>query len=270
MAELSTQNNTSPTFSHTEGSRRSMIDSPSWTITYGVTESLIKKFGVKTLAEVGVARGHHSAHLLEAISDLHVYSVDPWGYFSDEYNNMYNYHTLADDEKIYQQAVELLKPFGNRSTILRETSRRAAQEIKGQIDMVYLDGDHSYEGYKDDLNVWWRKVRAGGIFSGRDYGHPQHPGVAKAIDEFLANSKGLKFNLEAGKVWWIIKSPEAEIKILPDEKEQNFRLRPPLLSRLKRRIKRFFIIAPIKIKSFIRKIPGVKPIYSIFKKYIKK
>jgi len=250
----------------TDGYKRSLIDSPSWTITYGVTEALIKKFNIKTMAEVGVCRGHHSAHLLEAMPDLNVYSVDPWGYFADEYENMYNYHTLADDEKIYQKASLLLEPFGKRSTILRLTSRRAASLIKEQLDMVYLDADHSYEGYKDDLNVWWRKVRDGGIFSGRDYGHPQHPGVARAIDEFLANSKGLKFNLEAGRVWWLIKPRGAESAV----NEQNFKLKPPLARRLKRKIKRFFIIAPIKIKFLIKKIPGAKSAYQIFKKTAKK
>ncbi len=251
--------------SHTLGREKSMIDSPSWVVTYGVTESLIKKFNVKNIVEIGVCRGHHSAHLLEAIPELHVYSVDPWGLYFDEYNNMYEYHTLAEDEKIYNQARQLLTPFGSRSTILRMTSRRAAASIKDPVDMVYLDGDHSYEGYKDDLCVWWNKVRPGGIFSGRDYNHPSHPGVKIAVDEFLNNFNGIKINLEAGMVWWLIKPTITDAKASTNNGLTTIKLKPPLFWRLKKTAKRFFIIARVKIKSSVKKIPGIKFIYLVIK-----
>jgi hypothetical protein len=248
----------------TQGYKKSLIDSPSWALTYTVTEALARRFNIKTLAEIGVCRGHHSLHLLEAIPDIRIYSVDPWGRFADEYDNMYRYHTSAEDEKLYQKVCQLLKPFDERSIILRLTSRRAVISIKEPLDMVYLDGDHSYEGYKDDLNIWWNKVREGGIFSGRDYGHPQHPGVTRALDEFLAETEGLKFNLNDGRVWWIEKISTAKIKNTADI--NNLKIRPPLPVRLKRRIKKYFIMTPIIMKCFTGKIPGVKPAYRFLKK----
>lgn len=260
------QNNTilNISCSHTLGREKSMIDSPSWVPTYGVTESLIKKFNVKDVAEIGVCRGHHSAHLLEAVSGLHVYSIDPWGHFSSEYNNMYEYHALNEDDKIYNEVRQLLKPFGKRSTILRLTSRRAAHSIKEPLDMVYLDGDHSYEGYKEDLYIWWDKVRPGGVFSGRDYKHPSHPGVTKAMDEFLNDFKDLKINLETKHVWWIIKPKEP----LLSANKTNYKLKPPFYLRLKRMLKRFFILTRVKIKLLAKKIPGVKFTHSVIKKIL--
>lgn len=252
-------------YTDTEGYRRSLVDSPSWNPVFKVIESLIKKFNVKTMVEIGVARGHHSAHLLEAIPDLLVYSIDPWGYFPDEYDNMYSYHTLADDEKLYRQAAELLKPFGRRSNILRCTSSRATRLINETLNMVHLDGDHSYEGIKEDIKNWWGKLKVGGILSGNAYGHNAHPGVAKAVNEFI-NKKGLKLNLEISLVWWIMKLEEDKYIIENESIMPYNKIKPPLSVRLKRKIKRYLIIAPIKMKYLIRKIPGVRVAYLTIKK----
>jgi len=205
--------------SYTKGYEESMKVSLNWTETYGVTESLIKKFNIKNAAEIGVARGHHSAHLLEAIADLHLYSVDPWGIFANEYDNMCK-HALSEDEKLYQKVCDILKPFGNRSTILRYTSERAVQFIKEPLDMVYFDADHSYEGTKNDIGIWWDKVRQGGIISGRDYKHSSFPGIDKAVDEYL-ETKGLKPELEIGRVWWIKKPEEILSYIIPSCRDQK-------------------------------------------------
>ena len=36
-------------------------------------------------------------------------------------------------------------------------------------DFIYLDGDHSYEGVKQELPLFWNKVTSGGILAGHDY-----------------------------------------------------------------------------------------------------
>lgn len=59
------------------------------------------------------------------------------------------------------------------------------------FDAVYIDGDHSYEGVKRDLQLAWRVVKPGGFICGHDYetnaaktkNHYDF-GVKKAVDEF--------------------------------------------------------------------------------------
>jgi hypothetical protein len=60
------------------------------------------------------------------------------------------------------------------------------------VDVAYLDGDHSYEFVKSDLEHWFPKVKKGGFLCGHDYLHggkekDAWPGVTKAVDEFVAS-----------------------------------------------------------------------------------
>lgn len=52
------------------------------------------------------------------------------------------------------------------------------------LDMVFLDADHRYEFVRQDINLWWPKLRKGGVMVGHDYGIFQ--GVDKAADEKAA------------------------------------------------------------------------------------
>ena len=53
------------------------------------------------------------------------------------------------------------------------------------IDILYIDGDHSYESVKNDLKNWHPKVKFGGFICGHDYNATSHPAVIQAVDEFV-------------------------------------------------------------------------------------
>eukprot|EP00971_Amphidinium_carterae_P067679 1340279-Amphidinium_carterae.1 len=77
-------------------------------------------------------------------------------------------------------ARERAEIYGNRSRLMVTTSALAAGTVPdGSLDMVFLDADHTYKGVKQDIELWWRKVRHGGILAGHDYSH-QFPGVVHA------------------------------------------------------------------------------------------
>ena len=57
------------------------------------------------------------------------------------------------------------------------------------FDVIFLDGDQSYEGVKRDLHAWWPKLKSGGLFCGDDYHHASNSdegryGVIQAVEEF--------------------------------------------------------------------------------------
>jgi predicted O-methyltransferase YrrM len=206
------KNNSKLEISYTEtlGYKKSTVESPLWADSYKVTETIAKKCKVRTMAEIGVARGHHSAHLLEAIPSLKLYVIDPWDLFIDEHYTMWKQEKEAI-KKIYYEVVKLLEPFGDRSIILKTTSEKAVKKINEPLDMIFIDADHTYESVKHDIGLWWDKVKDGGIVSGHDYGHSHHPGVKIAVDEFF-DDKDIKINTEIGTVWWVEKKDVKEKK----------------------------------------------------------
>jgi len=58
-----------------------------------------------------------------------------------------------------------------------------------ELDWIYIDGDHSYEGCFKDLENSLKIVKPGGFILGDDYGWPSakwsKPGVTQAVNEFI-------------------------------------------------------------------------------------
>jgi len=67
--------------------------------------------------------------------------------------------------------------------------------IDDVLDFVFLDAGHEYPDIEADIRAWWPKVRKGGILAGHDYGHPDFPGVAQAVNEHFQNVEGLSDKL---------------------------------------------------------------------------
>jgi predicted O-methyltransferase YrrM len=55
------------------------------------------------------------------------------------------------------------------------------------IDLLFLDGDHSYDAVRRDVSDWAPKVRPGGWLAMHDVVHPVHRGPRRVVDELLAN-----------------------------------------------------------------------------------
>lgn len=64
-------------------------------------------------------------------------------------------------------------------------SHQQAQQWQGPIDLLFLDGDHSYAAVRQDFEDWAPKVRAGGYLVMHDVVHPQHLGPARVVDELV-------------------------------------------------------------------------------------
>jgi hypothetical protein len=160
--------------------------------------------------EIGIKNGIFSEYLLTVWQGKKLHSIDPWIEFPiNEYIDSANVDN-DQQEEFYKQTCNRLRRFNLRSEILRTTSAEAARQFDtGQLDFAYIDAQHHYEAVKEDLGLWYPKVKKGGILSGHDYidGERDHGvfGVKAAVDEFAA-SKGLKVLSSAEKNWpsWFI------------------------------------------------------------------
>lgn len=63
----------------------------------------------------------------------------------------------------------------------------AGDEVKPDLplDLLFIDGDHSYEGCSSDLAIWAPKVKTGGLILVHDADCPgSFPGVRQAINDY--------------------------------------------------------------------------------------
>lgn len=143
--------------------------------------TLFQVLGYTSGAEIGVAGGHYSETMSKANPGVHIHCVDPWMKYRGNRQSKNN----ARQEQAYQNARTRLAPYN--ITYCRMLSAPAAETIpEGSLDFVYIDGNHQYEFVKQDLELWSRRVRSGGIIAGHDYYSFLNNGVIRAVDEHVA------------------------------------------------------------------------------------
>lgn len=171
----------------------------SWRLGYDVLPAVLNKLGLKRGAEIGVAFGGHSEAILQNTGVEKLYAIDSYQH-RPEYDDPMNLPQPVFD-RLYQRTGQRLSVFGERVTQIRLDSVEAAREINEPLDFVYIDGDHSYEGVRADMEAWFPLIREGGIIAGHDYGQPAFPGVKAAADHFFKRF-GLTVTHEGKGVWW--------------------------------------------------------------------
>lgn len=192
--------------------------------------NILNKIGAKTGVEIGVFKGEFSRNILERWNGT-LYLIDPWRELSDEeYLDSSNHKNHQD---AFAQTMESIKGFESRAFMLRGLGEEMIHLFKdNSLDYIYIDGNHDYDHVKQDLKLWWPKLKAGGLLAGHDYlldfdwkkqpkldngkdihvwangynwsirdysgpvedGYAGVFGVNPAVDEF-AKKKGLKFEL---------------------------------------------------------------------------
>lgn len=143
-------------------------------------------------AEVGVLRGKFSEYLLSNVEFSTFYCIDAWKHLPGrvDISNVSD----AEHHANFLAAQQRLKRFGTRAEMLRSESAEAAQRLPdGGVDFVYIDGDHSYNGCMADLEMYYPKIKRGGILAGHDYLDGSLPegefGVKRAVDEFVRRTQ---------------------------------------------------------------------------------
>ena len=65
---------------------------------------------------------------------------------------------------------------------------------------MFIDGDHAYSKVLQDLRVWERKVRRGGLVIGHDFSPPWMVEVARAVARHRGN-RSITLGVDA-TFWW--------------------------------------------------------------------
>jgi predicted O-methyltransferase YrrM len=172
-------------------------NSCSWpNIYYGNIDLLAKMVGAETILEVGVAWGYHAEHLLLNLPSITYTGIDPYlsGYdkndgFAADVAELFKDDEQSSMDRLYEAVkLKLIEKFPGRATLVREKSTDWMDKDSNTFDVIFLDGDHTFETVRKELSSFWTKVNEGGILAGDDYDWPE---VKKAVDEF-ANEKKLQ------------------------------------------------------------------------------
>ena len=148
--------------------------------------------------EIGTQEGYHAINMLRRLDIKKLYLVDPYiSYPSSQKDNS----SLMDIDKMIkakEESIEILKEFGNVERIFK-TSELASIVVTEPLDFVYIDGDHRREMVREDIVLWFPKIKAGGLIAGHDFKLGEQ-GVIKAVYE----SFGDWFKKD-GWDWWRIR-----------------------------------------------------------------
>jgi predicted O-methyltransferase YrrM len=138
------------------------------------------------IVELGVFQGRTALQLAWGAAQgngAHVTAIDPWDLpgnvydppFTDEESRRWAFHWVSSLG--YADKIELAQAF----------SQDAAGRYTGRpVGLLYVDGDHTKEGARRDIEMWAVHLAPGARIAVDDYGHPDWPGVGQAVDELVA------------------------------------------------------------------------------------
>jgi hypothetical protein len=146
-------------------------------------------------AEVGVWKGDGAAAILRYAQPDTLYLVDPWEH--QPQHEKAQYGGKADGDTMDAVHASVLARFAGeiergQVKVIRSRSEEVVGELAdGQLDWAWIDGDHTYEAVKADLERFARIVKPGGYLVGDDYTLGWWgDGVIRAVDEFAAAGRG--------------------------------------------------------------------------------
>jgi len=156
------------------------------------------------VVEIGSWMGGSSEQLVKGILKYLVYKVA--FYCIDPFDEEYFKKTPGLQKKLKKYPVNVLeafqermKPYEEDYILLRDYSENAVNIFRyDTIDFLFIDGNHDYEFIKKDIDLYWPKIKAGGVMCGHDYGKY---GVKKAVDERFKTFT----RFPAHSIWMVVK-----------------------------------------------------------------
>ena len=162
--------------------------------------------------EIGVYAGANAAQILSTWPGV-LFLVDPW----ESQDAAVYCETHIDHGATEKLARERLAPFGNRVGFFKLTSDSFFEHIKGtegRFDFIYIDGNHSGEQVKRDIENSWALLKPGGLMGGHDWfesivdGVGAHCAEIAPIVKAFAADHGLALHLTTEDFpvsWWLRK-----------------------------------------------------------------
>ena len=125
---------------------------------------IFKELGYKVGVELGVEQGVFSEILCKGNPDMLLYGVDAW----DTYEGYREHVTQEKLDGFYDNVIHKMQLY-NYSVIRGYSMDIVDSFDDGELDFVYIDANHTFPHFSQDLYYWEKKVRVGGMIAGHDY-----------------------------------------------------------------------------------------------------
>lgn len=153
-------------------------------------DELIKEFDIKSVVEIGSFLGLSAVWFSERVEKVTCIDKFEEVETQETSNNMVGtLKQLGLPTNFYDIFLENIKDHKNID-VIKSWSKEGAP-LSPEVDLIYIDGDHTYEGCKSDIELYLPKAKK--IICGDDY-TDRFPGVIKAADEIGAE--------HSGPFWW--------------------------------------------------------------------
>ena len=149
------------------------------------------------ILEIGCFLGSTTCTLKEAKQNSNLYCVDIWS------NEVHDSYLQGYDRQQISERIESDKDSWRGHTkhlnnvfMYNDTSLNVEFDVK--FDLIFLDGDHTYNNVRGELIKYYKYLKPNGILAGHDYGCAP---CTKAITEFATNNELAVWTLD-DSVWY--------------------------------------------------------------------
>jgi len=167
----------------------------------GQSLHLFKNTGVKSMILIDPYKMYDQAHYLnidsqEEFDELYEMVKDRFY----EYCNVVQYVEDKTGIMIFSPHKPLKDVDKSDAFFIRKESDKIDIILENDFDFCFLDGNHTYDALKKDLEKYGSLIRTGGTIACHDYNHCAFPELTTCIDEYVA-AHGAK--LEIGNLHFV-------------------------------------------------------------------
>jgi hypothetical protein len=151
---------------------------------------LIREFKPKVMVELGVHNGFSYFVGCQTIQELNLetlaFAVDHWEGDS---------HAGKLDQKVFESVQDINLEYAHFSTLMRMSFETALLHFEDDsIELLHIDGFHTYESVKNDFDSWLPKMQKNGVILLHDiHVRRQDFGVFKLWNELKSKYQTLEF-----------------------------------------------------------------------------